>query len=62
MMLKKIKTDTNDYPDELRPILTGADIYDSSCSEDAKSKPPTGTSNTKPRNGERVGQIFKISI
>jgi kanamycin kinase len=36
MNLIKIKIDIETYPAELRSILTGADLYDSSCSEAAR--------------------------
>ena len=36
MKRTKIEIDINTYPDALRPFLVGADIYDSSCSPEAK--------------------------
>ena len=36
MNLKPITIDILTYPDELRPLLSGANIYDSSCSPEAK--------------------------
>jgi len=36
MILKPIAVDVIDFPAELRPLLSGAKLYDSSCSEQAK--------------------------
>ena len=36
MELKPIKIDISEYPDELHPLLSGATIYDSSCSPEAR--------------------------
>jgi len=36
MTLKPINIDISSYPPELQPLLTSSDIYDSSCSPDAK--------------------------
>ena len=36
MILKQIKINIENYPAELRPLLTGANLYDSSCSEAAR--------------------------
>ena len=36
MELKPIKVDISAYPDEFRPLLSGANIYDSSCSPEAR--------------------------
>lgn len=36
MQLKPITVNIEDYPEQLRPYLSGAPIYDSSCSQDAK--------------------------
>jgi len=36
MTLKPITIDISEYPTDLHPILVGANIYDSSCSEEAR--------------------------
>ena len=36
MILTPIQIDTNEYPTELHPLLSGANLYDSSCSPEAK--------------------------
>ena len=36
MILKPIQVDVEEYPAELRPLLSGAKLYDSSCSPEAR--------------------------
>ena len=36
MKRTRIETDLTRFPEELRPFLRGADVYDSSCSEEAR--------------------------
>ena len=36
MIRTKIKTDINSYPEPLQGLLSGADVYDSSCSPEAR--------------------------
>jgi kanamycin kinase len=36
MTLKPVKINLDEYPVELRPLLSGAKLYDSSCSPEAR--------------------------